>query len=76
MFMTDCVTQFRDDILWFPHNMDFRGRVYPCPPHLNHLGADVARSILVFAKGQALGPKGLDWLKVCRSFLLVYLCLI
>jgi DNA-directed RNA polymerase len=44
--------------------MDFRGRVYPCPPHLNHLGADTARAILVFASGQPLGPKGLDWLKI------------
>jgi hypothetical protein len=56
--------QFRDEIFWFPHNMDFRGRVYPCPPHLNHLGADLARAILLFAQGKPLGSKGLDWLKV------------
>lgn len=49
--------------------MDFRGRVYPCPPHLNHLGADMARSILVFAKGKPLGPNGLDWLKVSNHFI-------
>jgi DNA-directed RNA polymerase len=24
---------------YFPHNMDFRGRAYPIPPHLNHIGA-------------------------------------
>ena len=29
--------QFRDDLFWMPHNMDFRGRVYPVPPHLSHL---------------------------------------
>lgn len=56
--------QFRDRIFWFPHNMDFRGRVYPCPPHLNHLSSDVFRSILQFARGEKLGPKGLRWLKV------------
>ncbi|CAE1250481.1 POLRMT [Acanthosepion pharaonis] len=44
--------------------MDFRGRTYPCPPHFNHLGSDVTRSILLFAKGQKLGPRGLDWLKI------------
>lgn len=44
--------------------MDFRGRVYPCPPHLNHLGSDMARSLLCFAKGEPLGQHGLDWLKV------------
>ncbi|PIK52942.1 putative DNA-directed RNA polymerase, mitochondrial [Apostichopus japonicus] len=44
--------------------MDFRGRVYPCPPHFNHLGSDVTRSLLQFAQGQPLGEKGLDWLKI------------
>lgn len=44
--------------------MDFRGRVYPVAPLLNHLGADMARAMLYFAKGEPLGPKGLDWLKV------------
>ncbi|KAM9848916.1 DNA-directed RNA polymerase, mitochondrial [Aulostomus maculatus] len=54
----------RDDIFWFPHNMDFRGRTYPCPPYFNHLGSDVSRAVLLFAEGKPLGPKGLDWLKI------------
>uniref|UniRef100_A0A8C6PWU1 DNA-directed RNA polymerase n=1 Tax=Nothobranchius furzeri TaxID=105023 RepID=A0A8C6PWU1_NOTFU len=54
----------RDEIFWFPHNMDFRGRTYPCPPYFNHLGSDVTRAMLVFAEGKPLGPKGLDWLKI------------
>ncbi|KAF3834971.1 hypothetical protein F7725_027529, partial [Dissostichus mawsoni] len=54
----------RDEIFWFPHNMDFRGRTYPCPPHFNHLGSDVTRAVLVFADGKPLGPKGLDWIKI------------
>lgn len=44
--------------------MDFRGRVYPVPPHLNHLGSDLARSMLVFAEARPLGEHGLDWLKI------------
>lgn len=56
--------QFRDKVFWLPHNMDFRGRVYPLPPHLNHLGADLARSLLVFNEVQPLGPDGFDWLKL------------
>ncbi|XP_061593708.1 DNA-directed RNA polymerase, mitochondrial isoform X2 [Cololabis saira] len=54
----------RDEIFWFPHSMDFRGRTYPCPPYFNHLGSDVTRAMLVFAEGKPLGPKGLDWLKI------------
>ena len=47
-----------------PHNMDFRGRVYPVPPHLCHLGSDLARAMLVFAVEKPLGPDGLRWLKL------------
>ncbi|KFP71865.1 hypothetical protein N310_12262, partial [Acanthisitta chloris] len=54
----------RDKVFWFPHNMDFRGRTYPCPPYFNHLGSDATRAILLFAEGRPLGPKGLDWLKI------------
>uniref|UniRef100_A0A8C8A170 DNA-directed RNA polymerase n=1 Tax=Oryzias sinensis TaxID=183150 RepID=A0A8C8A170_9TELE len=54
----------REETFWFPHNMDFRGRTYPCPPYFNHLGSDVTRAMLVFAEGKPLGPKGLDWLKI------------
>ncbi|XP_063243144.1 DNA-directed RNA polymerase, mitochondrial [Bacillus rossius redtenbacheri] len=55
---------YRKKVFWLPHNMDFRGRVYPCAPHLNHLCSDMARSILCFARGEPLGQKGLDWLKI------------
>lgn len=44
--------------------MDFRGRVYPIPPHLNHLGSDLARSLLVFHKAKPLGVDGFSWLKL------------
>jgi DNA-directed RNA polymerase len=44
--------------------MDFRGRVYPIPPHLNHMGADIARGILLFSESKPLGERGLYWLKV------------
>lgn len=57
-------SKFRNKIFWLPHNLDFRGRVYPLPPHLNHLTSDLGRSLLLFAKGKPLGPKGLDWLKL------------
>ncbi|CAH8475049.1 unnamed protein product [Schistosoma guineensis] len=64
LYRLSIANQYRDKIIWFPHSMDFRGRVYPCPPHFNHTGSDVARSLIVFAKGLPLGPNGLDWLKI------------
>ena len=44
--------------------MDFRGRAYPIPPHLNHLGNDLCRGMLMFDKARMLGERGLWWLKV------------
>ncbi|KAJ8277301.1 hypothetical protein GJAV_G00073730 [Gymnothorax javanicus] len=64
LYKLSIANHVRDQVFWFPHNMDFRGRTYPCPPYFNHLGSDVTRAILLFAEGRALGPKGLDWLKI------------
>lgn len=52
------------DSIYFPHNCDFRGRVYPIPPHLNHMGPDINRGLLTFTEGRPLGEQGLFWLKV------------
>uniref|UniRef100_A0A2S2PVK5 DNA-directed RNA polymerase n=2 Tax=Sipha flava TaxID=143950 RepID=A0A2S2PVK5_9HEMI len=64
LYRLSLANHFCGKIFWLPHNMDFRGRVYPCPPHLNHLGSDMARSLLCFAKGEPLGSNGLNWLKI------------
>jgi len=50
--------------IYFPHNVDFRGRTYPIPPHLNHIGDDVCRGLLMFADSKPLGQEGLHWLKI------------
>lgn len=55
---------FKEKILWFPHNVDFRGRTYPVPPFLNHMGDDMCRGMMRFAKGRPLGKDGLKWLKI------------
>lgn len=44
--------------------MDFRGRVYPIPPHLNHMGDDLNRGLLLFSEAKPLGEDGLRWLKI------------
>lgn len=52
---------------YFPHNIDFRGRIYPIPPHLNHIQADICRGLLEFAEGKPIGKNGLVWLKIHLS---------
>lgn len=55
---------FRNQTFYFPHNVDYRGRAYPIPAYLNHMGADHARAILKFAEGRELGARGLRWVKI------------
>ncbi|KAF4973917.1 hypothetical protein FZEAL_9143 [Fusarium zealandicum] len=55
---------FRKQIIYFPHNVDYRGRAYPLPTYLNHMGADHTRALLKFANGKRLGVTGLRWLKI------------
>ena len=55
---------FSDEVFYYPHNIDFRGRAYPISPYFNHMGADHTRGLLMFAKGKELGEVGLKWLKI------------
>ena len=55
---------FDRQVIYFPMNLDFRGRVYPIPPHLNHLGNDLCRGLLAFSRKKPLGERGLFWLKI------------
>eukprot|EP00092_Neocalanus_flemingeri_P017911 GFUD01019377.1.p1 GENE.GFUD01019377.1~~GFUD01019377.1.p1 ORF type:complete len:1482 (+),score=337.24 GFUD01019377.1:704-5149(+) len=64
LYRLSLASHFQNEVLWFPHNVDFRGRCYPLPPQLNHMGADLSRSLLVFAKGKKLGKEGFTWLKL------------
>ena len=63
-FQLEVARAFLDETFYFPHNVDFRGRAYPVPPQLNHMGADNCRGLLLFGKGRELGEAGLRWLKV------------
>jgi DNA-directed RNA polymerase len=63
-FQLEIAKAYINETFYFPHNIDFRGRAYPIPPYLNHIGADHARGIMIFAKGKELGESGLQWLKI------------
>lgn len=53
-----------DHVLWFPHNFDFRGRVYPLTSYLNPQGDDLCRGLLMFSEPMPLGRSGLIALKI------------
>lgn len=51
------------DIMFFPHNLDFRGRTYPSVSVLSHHSEDMIRSLLMFWEAKPLGPDGFKWIQ-------------
>lgn len=41
-----------EEAFYFPHHLDYRGRAYCIPQHLNHQGDDVRRGVLEFAEAK------------------------
>lgn len=51
--------------IYFPHDMDNRGRLYPKPIYLNPQGPDFVKGLLEFAEGKALGTeRAVYWLAI------------
>lgn len=49
---------------YFPHNTDFRYRIYPIPNDLTPQSNDLSKGLLRFARGVRLGREGLFWMGV------------
>ena len=47
VYKLSIASHFKDEIMFFPHNIDFRGRVYPIAPYFHHMGGDLSRSVLI-----------------------------
>lgn len=50
------------DAVYYPQNLDFRGRVYPCTSFLSNHNEDLMRALLTFWEAKPLGPNGYAWL--------------
>lgn len=54
-----------EEAIWFPHSLDFRGRVYPLPTGGPHPQAnDAGKALIEFSRGVPLGENGPGWLAV------------
>ena len=54
-----------DPVIYFPHQLDFRGRAYAVPIGLNPQGPDHARALLTFAEGKPIDtPRAAGWLMI------------
>ena len=59
--------KFQDEeSLYFPHQLDFRGRAYPVPMFLNPQGVEFSRALLEFSEGKKMGlnPQSGRWLAI------------
>jgi DNA-directed RNA polymerase len=57
--------QFKEyERIYFPYFMDWRGRMYPKAVFLNPQGDDLAKALLHFADGKAIGKEGWKWLAI------------
>ena len=52
------------DTIWFPHQMDFRGRLYPIPVLLQPQGTDLSKGLLHFARGKPVNNESIKWLQI------------
>jgi len=52
------------DEIYFPHKLDFRGRIYPICTVLSPQGEDMSKGLLQFAEGKPIGKGGGKWLKI------------
>lgn len=50
--------------IYFPHQLDWRGRIYPSVPFVNPQADDSGKALLQFAEGKPLGESGAFWLAV------------
>lgn len=64
--MLDMAIMFEDaEAIYFPYQLDFRGRVYSVPSHLTPQGTDASKGLLEFAEGKALGSEdAVRWLAI------------
>nr|WP_316628324.1 DNA-directed RNA polymerase [uncultured Brevundimonas sp.] len=54
-----------EEEIFFPHALDFRGRVYPIPVGgPNPQGDDLSKALLEFARGEPITDQGAQWLAI------------
>ena len=63
--MSTATTLRDEEVFYYPHSLDFRGRIYPVASGtLSPQGNDFAKGLLMFSEGKPLGDDGEFWLCV------------
>lgn len=59
---TQIAERYQDEILYFPHSYDFRGRIYPISVGLTPQGSDAVKAMLEYNQGEVLNERGEKWM--------------
>lgn len=51
-----------EEVIYFPHSYDFRGRVYPLSIGLTPQGSDAVKSLLLYKNVTKLDEEGVEWI--------------
>jgi DNA-directed RNA polymerase len=62
--LSSCARLIDEPRIYFPYQLDHRGRAYPVPQLVNPQSDDIGRSLLEFAEGKPLGERGPYWLAI------------
>lgn len=54
----------KDETIYYPAKLDFRGRLYTMPWILSTQGSDIEKGLLEFAEAKPVTPEGLRWLRI------------
>ena len=57
----EIANDYKGEDIYFPHNYDSRGRVYPIPVGLSPQGSDAVKAMLSYKNGQVLNRDGAAW---------------
>jgi DNA-directed RNA polymerase len=64
--LIEVANRFKNEpAMYFPHDLDFRGRIYDIPTGLHPQGADYSRGLLLFAEGKPVNNSdAMRWLMI------------
>lgn len=53
--------RYKGETIYFPHNYDFRGRIYPISIGLSPQGSDAVKALLLYKNTETLNETGIKW---------------
>jgi len=63
-YKLDFARRYKDDSIYYPWFLDWRGRLYPFTSHVNPQIDDTGRALIKYKEGKIIGDSGITWLEI------------